>query len=1120
MIRPLLNGRYLPKPLRQALLLLAMLILPSAAWGQDYSLSVAGVQVTNANKDNVLNDGGKVKFTPDNGTDGNILTLDGASITGSIESGLDNLTILIKGNNYITNTDDQVSSSVLISTNAAAPLTFTNEGNAELKISNTYINGRKPLIWNFGSIDYETAGLSTISPMPVKYVETTIGTNTAKGLIPAYNETEIYDLSDVTFTTATVYPLWVAGNQPTEANKSNFAANTSFTPASGSNRAKLSFTGATLNFNGKIISGVGDLEVYFSGENTISITTPGDTTAVIRSMDSDAKLYFTSASNSSLVLQQYSAANEYSVIHSFNSIELGDGIYQETKAPSTYDNTSYNGLSSAIDNSPLHYVKLSTSPAYPIWVSNGDAYFQATESNKDNVLASQISTPPVTFTPATGSTPGTLTLNDADVSAIYSGLGDLTIYLKWVNKITGSGSSLITSLNGGTLTFDSEGKEVSTLTFTNSSGTGIPISGFSKVEYGTWLEYDESSSTKKIKSWEINIAKGDNNAQRINADNKDDILEDGGSVRYSYDATNGHVITLNKAEITYIWTDIHADITIALNGTNKAINTVGTYAIYSNNGDINIVKAEGAESAELEAQAGSNLAISSYTVGSGLYEKPISTIHTIITDDPEFVIVGDRVITNGQTISGIQGSISYSESEGEKVLTLTGFLETFGSGHGNMNAIETGVIGLKVKLVGDNYITCSDNNTYAFKGTHDNASIQFIKEGSGSKLTMTTLSNPLSFGSGKVTYDGLIYLSEANEKYICEPTAPAMSLDNEKVKLTKDYDDGTIYYSIDYADDTEDETEVTYSAPFALAAPATVTAWVEANNATTSTIKGKHFGYEDAPFTMKVGDTKALPKMIPAIEDGDGIAIMEDPSILDPTIATLSEGIINAEGVGNTILTAIVGNTNGTIVVLGENVTAEIYVGENLSNYFEGSNEFCTFYNEDNEIYAVPQGMKAYVVTGVNGNKLVTEETTVLPPNTVVLLDKAEGIAFTKVPSEGAAPGGNLLKRATSEVAVTSTSLFYVLYNDMYVKASPGSPIPSGKNYLDLGSDQVAVNGVNARGFYYIGDGDDDGSTGMGATLMDNGLIMDNYYDLQGRKIQKPTKPGLYIRNGKKEIFK
>jgi hypothetical protein len=331
------------------------------------------------------------------------------------------------------------------------------------------------------------------------------------------------------------------------------------------------------------------------------------------------------------------------------------------------------------------------------------------------------------------------------------------------------------------------GTIVSSLKFEDDSGNKFPnnpISGFSEVKYGTWLEYDDY--LKKVCSWDIEIIKN-GTSYRIYDSNKNDILSDGGSVKYSHDATNGHVITLNNAEVNWIWTNIHADITIALSGTNSAINTGGTYAIYSNNGYINIVKAEGATSAELEAQAGSNIAISSFTVGSGLYEKPISTIHTIITDDPQFVIVGDRVITNGQTISGIQGSISYSESEGEKVLTLTNYVETFGSGHGNMNAIETGVTGLKVKLVGDNYISCGDNGAYAFKGTHDNASIQFIKEGSGCKLTMTTLSDPLSFGEGKVTYDGLIYYSSGgNEKYICEPTAPAMTVDTDgKIRTGK-----------------------------------------------------------------------------------------------------------------------------------------------------------------------------------------------------------------------------------------------------------------------------------------------------------------------------------------------
>lgn len=752
----------------------------------------------------------------------------------------------------------------------------------------------------------------------------------------------------------------------------------------------------------------------------------------------------------------------------------------------------------------------------------------------------------VKFTPATETEPtNVLTLNGALNGAsvtgtIESGLGNLTIKLIGSNTIQGNGSSLITSLNGGTLTFDSDGTTISLLEFKDALGNVFPndpISGFAEVKYG-WFEYVESEVSKKVCSWDIEILKN-GRSYRIYDGNKDHILGEGDeSVKYSHDATNGHVITLNNAEVNCIWTDIHADITIALNGTNRVIDTGGTYAIYSNNGKINFVKAEGATSAELTATCGNGyvpIEYGSITLGEGLYWKPFyadanATVKsTVITDDPQFVIVGDRVITNGQTISGIQGSISYSESEGEKVLTLTGFLETFGSGHGNMNAIETGVIGLKVKLVGDNYISCEDNGAYAFKGTHDNASIQFIKEGSDSKLTMTTSSsNPLSFGSGKVTYDGLIFLPDADKKYICEPTAPTMSLDNGKVKLTKDYDDGTIYYSIAYADDTPSETGVKYTEPFAITHPGVVTAWVEANNATTGTVTGKHFAYQDAPYTMAINGTKT-PTLLPTIAEGDVISLQRYASE-DEDIASFIDGLITAKKPGTVTLSAILmPGDNTPFKVLNpvsdpnapneHTVSFSVYVGENLSNYFEGSNEFGTFYNEDSEIYAVPQGMKAYVVTGVSGSKLVTVETTVLPPNTVVLLEKGSAISFTKVPSEGAAPGGNLLKHATADISVTTESSLYVLYNDTYVKATAGSPIPTGKNYLDLS----ASTNAGTRGFYNIL-GEDDGSTGI--REVKSGEVKgekwdDAWFDLQGRRLPaQPTKPGLYLHNGHKVVIK
>ena len=67
-----------------------------------YYLTVADQEVTSANASDIFGDG-KVSFTPDNGTNGNILTLNDATINGSVilQSGLENLTIHLVGENKI-----------------------------------------------------------------------------------------------------------------------------------------------------------------------------------------------------------------------------------------------------------------------------------------------------------------------------------------------------------------------------------------------------------------------------------------------------------------------------------------------------------------------------------------------------------------------------------------------------------------------------------------------------------------------------------------------------------------------------------------------------------------------------------------------------------------------------------------------------------------------------------------------------------------------------------------------------------------------------------------------------------------------------------------------------------
>ena len=75
----------------------------------EYGITVASVEVTTANKDDVLNDGGKVKFTPADNTASPAtpatLTLNGAKITGTISwTNSAPLTIAINGTNSVTTT--------------------------------------------------------------------------------------------------------------------------------------------------------------------------------------------------------------------------------------------------------------------------------------------------------------------------------------------------------------------------------------------------------------------------------------------------------------------------------------------------------------------------------------------------------------------------------------------------------------------------------------------------------------------------------------------------------------------------------------------------------------------------------------------------------------------------------------------------------------------------------------------------------------------------------------------------------------------------------------------------------------------------------------------------------
>ena len=160
-------------------------------------------------------------------------------------------------------------------------------------------------------------------------------------------------------------------------------------------------------------------------------------------------------------------------------------------------------------------------------------------------------------------------------------------------------------------------------------------------------------------------------------------------------------------------------------------------------------------------------------------------------------------------------------------------------------------------------------------------------------------------------------------------------------------------------------------------------------------------------------------------------------------------------------------------------------------------------YYKANENFLIPDNVSAYIVTGVDGNVVSIRKVSFLKASVPLLLAKTEGSTSTKNPDEDFT--GNKLAYADADVATTGSE--FVLYKNEFVKAT--ETIPLGKCFLNLAG--VAP----SRGMYGIGNDD---STSIDATLLDNEENHEEWYDLQGRRIAKPTKAGLYIMNGKKVV--
>ena len=184
-----------------------------------------------------------------------------------------------------------------------------------------------------------------------------------------------------------------------------------------------------------------------------------------------------------------------------------------------------------------------------------------------------------------------------------------------------------------------------------------------------------------------------------------------------------------------------------------------------------------------------------------------------------------------------------------------------------------------------------------------------------------------------------------------------------------------------------------------------------------------------------------------------------------------------------------------------------------------GSTGYATFgYPFAVDLSGLSASQDAYTVS-VSGTTatLTSVKDKKIPAGTGIILKGSNGDAIS-LPLTTASTneiGTNNLHVSDGTVTGDGNTI-YVLANGskgvgFYLKKS-GSAIAAGKAYLSV-SGGVA----NARAF--IGFDDNDGKTGIDEVRSNTEEVRSDYYDLQGRRVDQPTK-GLYIVNGKKVIIK
>ena len=178
---------------------------------------------------------------------------------------------------------------------------------------------------------------------------------------------------------------------------------------------------------------------------------------------------------------------------------------------------------------------------------------------------------------------------------------------------------------------------------------------------------------------------------------------------------------------------------------------------------------------------------------------------------------------------------------------------------------------------------------------------------------------------------------------------------------------------------------------------------------------------------------------------------------------------------------------------------------------------YTCFVNQNKVVECVPIGDKVYSNNGVllawiNNTKIQAKITALLHDSKIAKSDKHKY-------------ENNMLVPVTKKSNFKNTKdyTYFVLYYGEFrkIKDDGDSHVSPNKAVLKVPNSLFTGNPSAARSFAISGIEDQDEATAISAALNDGPVVgNDAWYSISGQRIDQPTAPGIYIRNGKKVIVK